>query len=28
MKGRHRHSIRNDKEEEARLLWVMTPPNF
>ena len=28
MNGKHKHFIRNDKEDVAKLLWVMTPPNF
>lgn len=28
MKGKHKHFIKNKKNRKAKVLWVMTPPNF
>lgn len=28
LSGRHKHSLINEKDKTARIMWVMTPPNF
>ncbi|MDD3049155.1 MAG: XRE family transcriptional regulator [Bacilli bacterium] len=28
LNGRHKHTLINEKDETASVLWVMTPPNF
>lgn len=28
LNGRHKHSLINEKDKTARIMWIMTPPNF